>query len=104
MINDNGGNIFQRWKLLMKSLGALQQSQKTERVQAGSRVGLRELLLRIRWREPLLEFAGGNDGLNRGYAVRSIDGKILLHALREEYRSLTRQMQNLSKLDLLTGC
>ena len=43
----------------MKSLEALQQSQQTERVQAGWRVGLRELLLCIRWRE---EFAGGNDG------------------------------------------
>ena len=46
----------------MKSLEALQQSQQTERVQAGWRVGLRELLLCIRWRERLLEFAGGNDG------------------------------------------
>jgi hypothetical protein len=37
-------------------------ASKTERVQAGSRVVLRELLLCIRWRERLLEFAGGNDG------------------------------------------
>jgi len=61
MIHDDGGNFFQRWKI-MKPLEALQQSQQTERVQAGWRVGLRELLLCIRWRERLLEFAGGNDG------------------------------------------
>jgi hypothetical protein len=36
-------SLVNRWKI-MKSLEALQQSQKTECVQAGSRVGLRELL------------------------------------------------------------
>ena len=46
----------------MKSLEALQQGQKTERVLIGSGVGLCELSFRIRWRERLLELAGGSDG------------------------------------------
>ena len=61
MVNDDGGDFFQRWKI-MKSLEALQQSQKAEGMRAGSRVGLRELLLRIGWRKRLLQFVSGNDG------------------------------------------
>ena len=61
MINDNGGDFFQCWKV-MKSLEALQQGQKTERVLISSGVGLRELSLRIRRRERLSEFAGCGEG------------------------------------------
>jgi hypothetical protein len=60
MVNDDGGDFFQRWKI-MKLLEALQQSQKAAGMRAGSRVGLRELLLRIRWRKRLVEFVSGID-------------------------------------------
>ena len=52
---------LQRWEVV-KPLEALQQDEKTERVVIGPRAGLRELSFRIRWRERLLEFVGGDDG------------------------------------------
>ena len=61
MINNDGGDFFQR-REVMKSLEALQQGQKTERVRIASGVGLCKLSFRIRWRERLLELAGGGDG------------------------------------------
>ena len=59
MINDDSGDLFQRWKV-MKALEALQQDQETESVLIGSSVALCELSLRLRWRERLLKLAGGD--------------------------------------------
>jgi len=61
MINYDAGDFLQR-REVVKSLETLQQDEKTERVMIGASAGLRELSFRIRWRERLLEFAGGGNG------------------------------------------
>jgi len=64
MINYGAGDFLQRREVI-KSLEALQQDEKAERVLIGASAGLRKLSFRIRWREGLLEFVG------RGYGAEA---------------------------------
>ena len=50
MINYGAGDFLQRREVI-KSLEALQQDEKAERVLIGASAGLRELSFRICWRE-----------------------------------------------------
>jgi hypothetical protein len=79
MINDDRRDLFHRWEV-MKSLEALQQGQKTESVLIGLGAALCELSLPLRGVNDCFSSLAVTVGLNRGYAVRSADGKILLHA------------------------